>query len=163
MSLIQVVVLGASGNVGRPIVEALIAADFVVTAISRSNANSSTSGPSVKYLTTDYSHSSLSAIFEGQDTVVCAYNPAAAAAHHKAITDAAIACGIKHIITPDFSSDTFNEHVDELEIFEPKREAQKYLKQKIKETGSKMRWTAIICGPFWDWGMSTLLSCERYD
>ncbi|CZR69917.1 uncharacterized protein PAC_19817 [Phialocephala subalpina] len=149
----KVVVLGASGNVGRPIVGALIASGFDVTAVSRSTINSSTSNLSAKYLTTDYSYSSLSDVFKNQDAIVCAYNPAAAAAHHKAIAVAALACGIKHLITPDFSSDTFNAHVDELQIFEPKRKAQRYLERKIQDAGSSMHWTAIICGPFWDWAI----------
>ncbi|KAF8856175.1 hypothetical protein BDZ45DRAFT_692025 [Acephala macrosclerotiorum] len=71
-------------------------------AVSRSNANLSTSSPSTKYLT-DCSYPFLSAIFEGQDAIVCAYNPAGTSAHHKAITDAALASGIKHFITPELA------------------------------------------------------------
>lgn len=68
------------------------------------------------------------------------------------ILAAAVAEGVKHIITPDFSSDTFNSHAAELLIFEPKLKAQKEL-EAIAAKG-KLTWTAIIPGAFYDWGIN---------
>jgi hypothetical protein len=41
------------------------------------------------------------------------------------VVEAAIKVGIQHLIAPDSSSETFNEHVEELIIFELKIKAQK--------------------------------------
>jgi hypothetical protein len=60
--------------------------------------------------------------------------------------------GVKHIITPVFSNDTFNVNAPELKIFEPKIEAQRLLEDNLR--GSGIRWTAAITGPFFDWGES---------
>lgn len=77
------------------------------------------------------------------------FNPTAASSQ-SSIVDAAIETGVRHLITPDFSSDTFNEHAAELMIFEPKLKSQEYLERKAEE--GKIAWTAIIPGPFYDWG-----------
>lgn len=68
------------------------------------------------------------------------------------ILTAAVAAGVQHIISPDFSSDTFNSHASELYIFEPKLKAQKELEAFAAE--GKLTWTAIIPGAFFDWGIS---------
>jgi hypothetical protein len=87
--------------------------------------------------------------FFGQDAVVKSFNPSSLS-NHKLITDIAITSEIKHIIIPDFGSDTFNPYAAELEIFAPKLEAQKYLEVNAKRSNTK--WTAVIVGPFYDWG-----------
>lgn len=132
---------------------ALSAAGFIVTAASRSPPGStSPPQPNITWTAVDYSSlSSLEAIFSGQDAIVEAFNPSSLA-NHKLITDTAIACGVKHIITPDFSSDTFNPFAGELEIFAPKIEAQRYLEAKV--AGTETKWTAVIVGGFYDWGQS---------
>jgi hypothetical protein len=99
----------------------------------------------------DYSDpTSLAALFKDQNAVLETFNPEVLSSHHKTITDAIISSGIKHVITPDFSSDTFNPHASELEIFEPKLEAQKYLEERTE--GKEVKWTAVITGPLFDWG-----------
>ncbi|OZJ04496.1 hypothetical protein BZG36_02669 [Bifiguratus adelaidae] len=133
----NVIVLGATGNVGHH------------------HFRSATSGYSfpadVHVATASYdSPESLKQAFTGQDAIVEAFNPAAAA-HQKNIVDAAIQAGVKHIITPDYSSDTFNENAPELHIFEPKIKAQKYL--ELQAALGSLRWIAIIVGPFYDWAI----------
>jgi putative NADH-flavin reductase len=95
--------------------------------------------------------SSLVAAFAGQDAVVEAFNPIAANFQVN-VVEAALQSSVKHIITPDFGSDTVHENAKELRIFEPKVKAQKVLEESLK--GSGIRWTAIIPGPFFDWGES---------
>ena len=46
------------------------------------------------------------------------------------MVEAAIKVGVQHLITSDFSSDTSNEHVEELIVFEPEIKAQKYLEMR---------------------------------
>ena len=102
----------------------------------------------------DYeSSSALKAAFTNQHAIVEAFNPSVTA-YQETILQAAVEAGVQHIITPDFSSDTFAENVDELKIFEPKLKAQAILESFAKNHG--IAWTAIITGPFFDWGKSFL-------
>jgi hypothetical protein len=141
----------STGNVGAPIVSALSFSNFNVTAVSRSLPTTASPFPStVSHKTTDYTSTSLTTLFQNQDALILAFNPSALSLHHRTITNTAIASGIKHVITPDFCTDTFTENVEELKIFEPKLDAQRYLEDKIK--GTETKWTAIVTGPFWDWG-----------
>lgn len=93
---------------------------------------------------------SLTAALQGQHALVEAFNPAAAV-HQRVVIQAALAAGISHIITPDFSGDTFSDHVDEILIFEPKRSAQRELENIVAASGSRLSWTAIVVGPWYDW------------
>jgi len=49
------------------------------------------------------------------------------------VVEAAIKVGVQHLIAPDSGSETSNEHVEELIIFEPKIKAQKYLEVRARE------------------------------
>lgn len=130
---------------GQVLLPALIRARFIVTAISRPGA--SFNYPDVISKTASYDNlQSLIAALQDQDAIIEAFNPAAAASQALIVT-AALASKVSHIITPDFSSDTFNEHVNELQIFQPKREAQQVLEN------SGISWTAIIVGPWYDWAI----------
>lgn len=93
---------------------------------------------------------SLISAFQGQDVLVEAFNPAAAI-HQKVIIEAALAAGIKHVITPDFSGDTFNPNIGEIYLFNTKIKAQKELEEAVAASGGKLSWTAIINGPWYDW------------
>lgn len=93
---------------------------------------------------------SLTAALQGQHCIVEAFNPAATS-HQSTILAAALAAGVYHIITPDFSGDTFNENAAEILIFDGKRRAQDELERMVVESGDKISWTAIIVGPWYDW------------
>ena len=43
--------------------------------------------------------------------------------------------GVKHIITPTFSGDTFHVNAPELKIFEPQIEAQRLLEESLRGSG----------------------------
>jgi hypothetical protein len=131
-------------------VPALIAAHFEVTCITRPNSKATLpDGVAVK--TADYTDiEALVAGLQGQDALVEAFNPVAAS-HQALILQAALATGVRHIITPDFSGDTFNTNADELLIFDTKRRAQRELESVVAASGNKLSWTAIIVGPWYDW------------
>jgi nucleoside-diphosphate-sugar epimerase len=153
----------ASGNLGRVIIPKLLLAGFHVTVIARPGSKpfEITSDGGVEFgskvvdtkvaLYSDLS--SMSAALAGQHAVVETFNPAAAG-HQQIIVQAALAAGVVHFITPDFSSDTFNQYADELFIFEPKLRAQVELEETIKSSPDKnMAWTALIVGPWYDWAI----------
>lgn len=143
----------ATGTLGQVLVPTLIQAGFTVTAISRPESEKKCLRPEVITKFAEYDDiPALTAALEGQNAVVEAFNPAAAK-YQSTIVRAAIAAGVSHLITPEFSSDTFNEHADELLIYEPKLKAQRELEQLVRESGGVMSWTAIIVGAWYDWGI----------
>jgi hypothetical protein len=87
---------------------------------------------------------------QGHDALIEAFNPAAAAMQH-VIVQAAIDAGIMHLITPDFSCDTFNPNMPELMVFEPKIQAQAELESLVAASNGALSWTAVIVGPWYDW------------
>lgn len=157
----------ATGNVGCPIVDALVAAGFSVTVGTRRaspnhSASDSSFPSSVSIQTLELDDvSSLAAVFSGQDAVAEAFSPYQARFKVN-VVKAAIQSKVKHIITPEFSSDIFHKNAMELLIFQPKIEAQTLLEDGLRWSG--IRWTAIITGPFLTgvcWPLPGLLFDER--
>ena len=125
---------------------------FIVTIASRSNSNPNI-WPNVKSITIDYEDVlSVTEAFQGQDAVIEAFNPSATI-HQSAIVQAAIAAGVSRLITPDFGPDTFNTHLKEVLIYEPKIQAQKALEDYSAQAGKSLSWTAIITGAWYDWAI----------
>ncbi|UKZ72707.1 hypothetical protein TrVFT333_000341 [Trichoderma virens FT-333] len=147
-----VAVLGASGNVGKVAVPALLSAGFTVTIIARpESASSYPNGVTVKQ--SSYNDlETLTETLKGQDALVEAFNPAAAE-HQSIIVRAALAAGVRRLITPEFSTDSFSTHAAEIRIFEPKQKAQKELEELTSAPGCTLSWTAIIPGAWFDWGI----------
>lgn len=130
-------------------VTALAAAGYTVTAASRTSGQKFPD-PVIPAVVDYSSVDALAELFKGQDAVVESFPPNAA--HMQPIiVDACLkARTVRHIITPDFAGDTFNEHITELPLYVPKVEAQKLLEEKIK--GTDLTWSAIITGGWYDWG-----------
>jgi saccharopine dehydrogenase-like NADP-dependent oxidoreductase len=136
------------------IVEWLVKSDFTVTSAGRTTG-AVAFPPQVLRVTVDYnSIDSLRQAFAGQHAVVEAFNPNTAV-YQEQIVQAALDAGVRHLVTPDFSCDTFNPYIDEVLIYEPKRMAQRVLERLVE--GKDLRWTAIITGGFFDWGECTSL------
>ncbi|KAI0799074.1 hypothetical protein GGR55DRAFT_520333 [Xylaria sp. FL0064] len=148
----NVAVLGASGTLGRTIVSALLRNGFIVTAIGRPESKT-LDHSGMTYKVSPYDDlATLTEALQHQDAVIEAFNPAAAV-NQSIIMQASLAAGVKHLITPGFSSDTFNPYVDELKIFEPKRKAQRVLEAAVKDSNRAIAWTAIIVGAWYDWAI----------
>ncbi|KAF6791384.1 NAD(P)-binding protein [Colletotrichum sojae] len=149
----NVAILGGTGALGEALIPALLAADFTVTCILRPTSTSQPpAGVTIKR--SDYSDiASLTAALASQDALVEAFNPSAAA-HQPTILAAALAAGVRHVITPDFSGNTFHPRASELLIFDPKLQAQRELETIIAEAAGKLSWTAIVTGPWYDWAIA---------
>ncbi|KAL6830934.1 NAD(P)-binding protein [Trichoderma sp. SZMC 28015] len=151
-SIKTVAVLGATGNVGKTSIPALLSAGFVVTIIARPESTATyPEGVTVKKSSYD-DLETLTEALKGQDALVEAFNPAAAE-HQSIIVRAALAAGVRRLITPEFSTDSFSAHAEEVGIFEPKRKAQKELEELTSAPGCILSWTAIIPGGWFDWGI----------
>ncbi|KAF3920965.1 hypothetical protein ABW20_dc0110470 [Dactylellina cionopaga] len=144
MSAIKnVIVVGASGNLGPSILQALLASGkFNVSVLSRARPNLPVD---VTIHTTDYSPSSLEDAFKGQDAVVSVI-AGAALEEQKKLIDAAIAAGVTRFIPSEFGSNTANEEARGLApVFNRKFDIKEYLESK-----DGLTWTGIVVGPVFD-------------
>ncbi|KAK4446292.1 isoflavone reductase [Podospora aff. communis PSN243] len=151
MTIQTVAVVGASGNVGAPTVQALLAAGYTVTAITRPTSTA-TFPPSVKVLKTDLSSlSSLTSAFQGQDAVVVTTATSEVSAQ-TILVDAAVAAGVKRFIPSEFGHAIPRLSGGLATILSAKGKVGGYIAEKSKEH-PEFSWTAIATSPFFDWGL----------
>jgi putative NADH-flavin reductase len=142
----NVIVIGASGNVGQLIVSSLIAADFTVSALTRSSSPA-TFPPHVSVHKTDYSLTSLLDAFEGKDAIVSAI-ATSSTGQQKAIIDAAVEVDVKRFLPSEYAVDTSRLEIPKfLPPAIPKQDIVNYLKTKEKEG---MSWTVLCVGAWFD-------------
>ena len=147
----NVVVIGSTGNIGGPIIQALIAhpAQYNVTAVTRDRTKSSFT-PSVKIAESDLSTDSLRTIFEGKDAVICSL-PADKILDQKRIIDIAIESGVIRFLPSEYGMDSANPAAKEyLPIIAGKVQVVDYLRSKEDQ----ISWSSTIVGSFFDWALS---------
>ncbi|KAH7123263.1 NmrA-like family protein [Dactylonectria estremocensis] len=147
-----IAIVGASGNVGRIILDGLIASSkFEITAISRQESNA-TFPTGVTVRKTDFTDADLQAAFKGHDVVISALG-AGGFDEQKKLVDAALSAGVKHFLPSEFSASVEDEAVLQLlPLFGQKKELIKYLQSK-ESTG--LSWTGIAISGLFDWGLET--------
>lgn len=99
----------------------------------------------------------LTVALRHQDALIEAFNPAAVA-HRHTIVQAALAAGVKQLVTNEFGHDSFHENAAELPISTSKIEAQRVLEELLRKTAvdgkaPPLAWTAIITGPWYDFAI----------
>ncbi|ORY65105.1 uncharacterized protein BCR38DRAFT_408848 [Pseudomassariella vexata] len=150
----NVTIVGASGNVGAPVLRALLDANcFTITVLIRPTSTSTfPPGPTVEEVDFD-SHASLVSALKGQDAVICTVPEGV----QQPIIDAAVAAGVRRFILSEFGLDTRTITTDQLEglgkIMQGKVQMLEYIQNKSKENPG-FTWTAIKTGPFFDWGLA---------
>ncbi|KAH7104247.1 hypothetical protein BKA62DRAFT_755439 [Auriculariales sp. MPI-PUGE-AT-0066] len=105
----KVAIVGAAGNSGRDMAEALIASNrFVVTALTRASSNS-TLPHGVQPVAVDYADKeALISALRGQDALVVTLAATAAPGTHQLLNEAAAAAGVPWILPNHWTSDTSN-------------------------------------------------------
>jgi len=148
----NVAVVGASGNVGVPILKALIeSGKFNLTVLSRTGSKA-TFPSSVKVVRVDYSSvGSLTAALKGQDAVVSTVGTEGLLGQ-SVLFDAAIAAGVKRFLPSEFGSDLSNPKTASLPVFGYKIATRKYIEDKVK-AGADITYTYLETAPFLDWGI----------
>ncbi|EIN03752.1 NAD(P)-binding protein [Punctularia strigosozonata HHB-11173 SS5] len=144
----KVAVAGASGNIGSPVVEQLLAAKFEVIALSRSGDSSKLpSGVTVRKVDYD-SVESLVAALKDVNAVVSTVG-AAAVPSQTTLIDAASIAGVKRFIPSEYGGEM--EDPAYRAIFAPKVAVQDHLEKVSAESG--LTWTIVLNGPFLDRGL----------
>jgi hypothetical protein len=154
--------LQASGSLGQSILPALLQSGFDVTVIARPGGhnytNESVGSKVVKVVEAAYSDiTSLTAALRHQDALIEAFNPAAAV-HQHIIVRAALAAGVKHLVTNEFGFDSFHRNAAELPVSHSKIEAQRVLEEELRNAvvngePPALAWTAIITSTWYDFAI----------
>ncbi|KAH6977509.1 isoflavone reductase [Ilyonectria sp. MPI-CAGE-AT-0026] len=149
MSLKKVSLVGASGNVGSSVLPELLKSDLVLSAVTR-ETSSAKFPEGVAHVKSDFSLSSLTEAFKGQDAVISML-PITALGDQAVVIEAAIAAGVKRFIPSEYGSDSTSDAVIAVvPFFEGKKKYLDYLKSQE----SSISWTALFTGPFFDWGLA---------
>lgn len=157
MAIKNVALLGATGDLGAPMLKVLIAAStFHITILQRRSSKSVPfSDPSVRIVAVDddMSLESLREALEGQDAVIASFRPRDVDVHLR-LADAAAAAGVKRFIPADFGScDSSSERVQELvPLFLAKVHVRERL-QELAMAKPEFTWTSFVTGHLFDWGL----------
>jgi nucleoside-diphosphate-sugar epimerase len=147
----NVVLVGASGNIGPSILTALLNSNFDVTVLSRTDS-AATFPSTVKVIKTDYSESSLVDALKGQDAVIASLGGAVLDLQKKVI-DAAVKAGVKRFIPSEFGSDTRDPKiVAAVPLFKSKSDVLEYA-ASAAASNPQFSFTGVFTGPFFDWSI----------
>ena len=152
MHSIQIALAGATGNLGLPVLESLLSAQYRVTVLSRIGGNSSRLRPhpnlTIKEVDFD-SVPSLTTALGGVQVVISCLATLAIGSQNPLI-DASVAAGVKRFIPAEFGMDSRNPLCVQLPVCVPKAATQKYLLEK-SSSNPGFTYTAIANGLFLDW------------
>ncbi|KAG5762211.1 hypothetical protein H9Q72_009692 [Fusarium xylarioides] len=149
----KVAVIGASGNVGKPTVRALLQEGFQVTGLTRASSNNILP-QGINAVKPDYSEESLVKALRGHDAVVSTASGIAVGQilpFQKLMVNAAIKAGVKVFVPSEFGIDTANPEAPKVIPFvQDKIDTLDYIKTKNRE----ISWIAIVSGAMLDWGLN---------
>ncbi|KAI4862707.1 NAD(P)-binding protein [Hypoxylon rubiginosum] len=148
----KVAVIGASGNLGKEIVQELLKAGFEVTAFAREDSQSKFP-PNVTVKRVDYqSVDSLTSALKGLDAVVSAIATVAIGSQTP-LVDAAISAKVRRFIPSEFGINTRIAGGTAIgNILQGKVKTLDYIIGKSQEN-PWFTWTGISSGIFFDWGL----------
>ncbi|KAI0106802.1 NAD(P)-binding protein [Daldinia grandis] len=151
-SIKNVAVIGASGNLGKEVVQELLKAGYKVTAFAREESTA-TFPPGVTVKKVNYqSVEGLTAALQGQDAVVSTIATVAVGGQIP-LVDAAIAAKVKRFIPSEFGINTrIVEGTPIGNILQGKVKTLDYIISKSQEH-PWFTWTGVSSGIFFDWGL----------
>ncbi|KAH8160475.1 hypothetical protein CIB48_g7773 [Xylaria polymorpha] len=147
-AITNVVLAGATGNLGPAILEQLIKAGFKVTVFTRQGSTHELPA-SVTVKSVDYdSVEALTAALQGQDAVISTLGVAGLSKQLN-LVEAAVKANVKRFLPSEFGSDTTNAKNAALPVFADKVAIHKALAKEA--ANGKISYTSVITGPFFDW------------
>ncbi|KAM0722780.1 hypothetical protein Q7P37_002222 [Cladosporium fusiforme] len=151
-SITKVALAGASGSLGKPVLEHLIAANFEVTVLTRPDSTS-TFPPGVQVAKVDYaSLEALQTALAGHHALISTLSTESVATQETLIR-AAIAARVSRIIPSEFGSDTAQQANRSLPLYVPKLAIQKQLEDAAAQTSNAVSYTFILNNVFLDWAL----------
>lgn len=153
MPLQNITIIGASGNIGAPILSALLSppTPFTITVLTRPTSTA-VFPPSVHVLRVDLtSLADLTAALAGQDAVVSCV-PIPALTGQRLIIDACVAAGVQRFLPSDFGHNVVGSVLGDgtlSRLMQVKREVIEYM----EETAGKnpgFEWTGVATGMLFD-------------
>ncbi|KAL6707130.1 hypothetical protein ACN47E_004677 [Coniothyrium glycines] len=160
MTITNVALIGGTGTLGGPVLKALKASEFNVSVLNRQTSRSVY--PKTKVITVpddlDIGEVAKALREHSIDALIITI----AGSHidsQKKLIDAAFKGGIKRVMPADFgscdSADTDTNNM--LPLMEGKKLVRDYLvsiEGEERGDGTKMTWTSLITGHFFDWGLT---------
>ncbi|EEY15094.1 isoflavone reductase family protein [Verticillium alfalfae VaMs.102] len=147
----SVLLIGAGGNLGVPVLQAFLDAErYKVSILTRKGSNS-VFPEGVKVYKADYADmEELKRAMEGQDVVISMITGLAGGAQN-ILVDAAIAAGVKRFLPSEFGPPSRDDAFAALNhvVLPLKTATVDYLKTKE----SQISWTSIVTGAFFDWAL----------
>ncbi|POS71744.1 NmrA-like family protein [Diaporthe helianthi] len=157
MSIVKVTLVGATGSLGAPILDALVdEGSFQITVLQRASSRAKP-GHLDKIRTEAISDGlpidELTEKLRGQDAVVVCYRAKDSSEQIK-FGEAAAAAGVKRLIPADFGScDSSGKRERELvKLFDYKQKIREDL-LRLSEKHPGFSWTSLVNGHFFDWGL----------
>lgn len=163
-SIKSVALIGGTGTLGAPILQALKSSPFTTFVLNRASSKSTYPDTEVITIPDDFDIPTLTQLFKDKaiDALVISIE-----AHHvtniRDLITAAFHAGVKRIIPPDYGScDSADPKTCEiLPLMAKKKGVRDYLIElagKERENGAgKLTWTTLITGHFFDYGLTTTL------
>ncbi|CAG8747682.1 14358_t:CDS:2, partial [Acaulospora colombiana] len=154
MSRTKVVQLGAAGNLGTPVFDALVREQkFDITVVARTTSSFTTSDPSVKVAKIDYNDKQqlVDALRGNEIALITLGDLSTLEQNSKLIIDAAIEAGVKKVIPSEYGNDLVNPPGNQHQIFSAKLNTAAYLREKAE--AGLIEYTLVTTGPFFDWGL----------
>ncbi|PVF93888.1 NAD(P)-binding protein [Serendipita vermifera] len=151
--------IGASGNVGAPILNALIAAKkFEITVLARPTSSFTASDSSVKVVKLGFDDkAALVDALKGHDVVLISLGDLVTLEElTKTIVEAAIEAGVRRIIPSEFGTDLRHSPGREQTIFGSKHKLIAWFEQKAAE--GVIEYSSIASGTFFEWGLTSQFS-----
>jgi uncharacterized protein YbjT (DUF2867 family) len=151
-TITNVALAGASGSLGKPVLEHLLENGFTVAVLTR-EGSTSTFPAGVKVAKVDYtSEESLTAALRGQHALISTLATEVVSSQDILIK-AAIAARVYRIIPSEFGSDDFLDANRKLPVYFQKIAIQKLLEDGVKETNGEVTYTFVLNSIFMDWSM----------
>ncbi|KAL9052688.1 MAG: hypothetical protein Q9162_005247 [Coniocarpon cinnabarinum] len=157
MAIRQVAIIGASGTLGPAVLEALVRADcFTIKVLARqsSSATFPSVSQTVRIPDDGGNEDQIASALQGADALVVTM-PAKRSEDMARLANACIKAGVRRMIPADFGSvdSTDTRCLDLVPLYGEKTKAREYLQRLSSENGS-FTWTSLVCGHFFDHGLS---------
>jgi len=161
MAIQKVTLVGANGKLGPSILHSLLSAGtFTVTVLSRVSSKS-TYPPSVHVacVSDDLPDDELVQVLRGQDAIVVVFAGSNSDLQIR-LADAAARAGVQRFIPADFGScDSSSARALELvPLYRAKQKVRQHLEQLASgssQSSSRLSWTSLVCGHFFDYGLKS--------